>query len=211
VFKQAIGLGLACVAITAAPCARSAEHPVSSSTIEQPVGSSRFEPAVWSEPQPQAYSIEPAHTVVTFQVSNLGIAKRRGVFNAVAGKVLLDPATGEGSVDIVVNAESVQAGDRATQTFVRGESFLNVDKYSEITYRADHVVFAGTKPTRVEGQLTLLGVTRTVPLTVSGYRCDDQQCVLDAVATFRRSEFGMNHYLALVSDNVRLEIHSALR
>jgi polyisoprenoid-binding protein YceI len=183
VYKQALWLGLAAMAI-AAPCAHPAE--------------------------PQDYSIEPSHTVVTFQVRNLGIAKRRGVFNVVAGRVLLDPKAGDGSVEIVVNAESVQAGDPATQTFVRGKSFLNVDRYSEITYKADHIVFAGTKPTRVEGRLTLLGVTRTVPLTISEYRCADQKCVLEAVATFRRSEFGMNHYLALVSDDVRLEIHGAL-
>jgi len=51
-------------------------------------------------------------------------------------------------------------------------------------------------------------VTKDVSFTVSGYECGDTaQCVLDATATFRRSEFGMNRYLTLVSDSVRLVIH----
>lgn len=162
----------------------------------------------------QAYAIEPASTVVTFEVSSLGIAKRQGVFSAVTGTVLLDAQTGNGSVDLVVNARSVRASNAATETFVRGKSFLNVDRYSEIAYKAEHVVFVDEKPARVDGKLTVRGVTRDVPLTISGYRCGDHStplatsgCVLDAVATFRRSDFGMNQYMAFVSDNVRLVVH----
>jgi polyisoprenoid-binding protein YceI len=146
--------------------------------------------------------------VVSFEVTNLGIAKRQGVFKDVTGTVLLDPQGGNGSIDIVVNARSIKTGDAATQAFVRGKSFLNVDEYSEIAYRAERVVFADGKPVRIEGKLTLLGVTKDVSLAVSGYECSDTaQCVLDAAATFKRSEFGMNRYLALVSDSVRLAIH----
>src|SRR5262245_18642732 len=143
-----------------------------------------------------AYAIEPAHTVVSFEVTNLGIAKRQGVFKDVTGTVLLDPQGGNGSIDIVVNARSIKTGDAATQAFVRGKSFLNVDEYSEIAYRAERVVFADGKPARIEGKLTLLGVTKDVSLAVSGYDCGDTaHCVLDAAATFSRSEFGMNRYL----------------
>jgi polyisoprenoid-binding protein YceI len=159
------------------------------------------------------YAIEPAHTVVSFEVSNLGIVKRRGVFDDVTGTVSLDPQGGNGSVDIIVNARSIHAGDAATQAFVRGESFLNVEQYSEIVYRAERVVFADGKPSRIEGKLTLLGVTKDVSLAVSNYKCGDEQpskdalCVIDADTSFQRSEFGMNRYLALVSDKVRLAIH----
>ena len=112
---------------------------------------------------PRAYAIEPAHTVVSFEVRNFGIAKRRGQFDAVSGNVLLDAQAGYGSIDIVVNARFVEASDPATQAFLRGKSFLNVDLYSEIVYKAERVIFANEKPVRVEGELTLLGVTRSVP------------------------------------------------
>src|SRR5262249_3484064 len=116
------------------------------------------------------YAIEPAHTVVSFEVTNLGIAKRHGVFKDVTGTVLLDPQGGNGSIDMVVNARAIKTGDAATQAFVRGKSFLNVDEYSEIAYRAERVVFADGKPVRIEGKLTLLGVTKDISLTVSGYQ-----------------------------------------
>jgi polyisoprenoid-binding protein YceI len=181
-FEQAIWLGAAIIAIT----------PMRAHSTER------------------AYTIEPARTVVTFEVSHLGIAKRRGVFEGVSGTVVLDNQAGNGSLHIIVDARSVRASDPATQTFVRGKSFLNVDHYSEIAYQAERVVFQGGKPSRIDGELTLLGVTRTVSLTVSDYQCGDE-CTLDAAATFRRSEFGMNHYLTFVSDDVTLTIHGVTK
>jgi polyisoprenoid-binding protein YceI len=158
----------------------------------------------------RAYAIEPARTVVTFEVNNLGIVKRRGVFAAVSGTVVLDNQTGNGSMNILVDARSVRASDAATQTFVRGKSFLDVDHHSEIVYKADRVVFLDGKPSRIDGELTLLGVTKTVSLSVSDYHCAGE-CTLDAATTFRRSEFGMNHYMRLVSDDVTLAIHGVTK
>jgi polyisoprenoid-binding protein YceI len=112
-----------------------------------------------------------------------------------------------------VNALSVATSDPATRTFLRGKSFLNVEQYSQITYKAERVVFERERPVRIDGELTLLGVTKSVSLWVSGYTCEGDpsgasRCVLDAATTFRRSDFGMNHYMTLVSDDVRLAIHS---
>ena len=160
----------------------------------------------------QAYAIEPTRTVVTFEVHSVGFAKHQGVFNAVTGTVMLDPQVGNGSLDIHISARSVQTGEAAIQTFVQGKGFLDVEEHAEIEYKAEHVLFVGQIPTRVDGELTLLGVTRAVPLTISRYSCRSESasdsCVLDAVASFRRSEFGMDRYRAFVSDDVKLEIHS---
>ena len=162
---------------------------------------------------PRAYAIEPAHTLVSFEVRNFGIAKRRGLFDRVTGQVSLDAQAGAGSVEIVVNARSVETSDAATRAFLRGRSFLNVERFSQIVYRAGRMIFANEKPVRIEGELTLLGVTRSVSLSVSGYACEgggssaSDRCVMDAATTFKRSEFGMNHYLGLVSDEVTLSIH----
>jgi polyisoprenoid-binding protein YceI len=169
--------------------------------------------APYAQAAPRTYAIEPAHTVVSFEVRNFGIAKRRGLFPGVSGRVLLDAQAGNGSINIVVNTRSVETSDPATRTFLRGKSFLDVEQFSEIVYKAGRVIFEQDKPVRIEGELTLLGVTRSVSLSISGYTCEGDssgadRCVLDAATTFRRSEFGMNHYLALVSDDVRLAIHS---
>ena len=163
-----------------------------------------------------AYTIEPARTIVSFEVSNLGAITRRGIFNEVTGKVWLDPQAGSGSMEIVVNARSIHTDDMATQAFVQGKSFLDVQQHSEISYSADRIVFADGKPSRIEGRLTILGISKDVSLLVSAYECAEEgnsegsRCLLEAATTFRRSEFGMNRYLAFVSDNVRLTIHGVV-
>jgi polyisoprenoid-binding protein YceI len=161
---------------------------------------------------PTAYTIDPAYTIVSFEVKRMGFSHRSGEFRSVAGTVALDAATGSGSLEIAVDTRSIRAGSETEEKFLRGPSVLDVEQHTEIAYKAEHVVFADGKPERIDGVLTLRGVTRPVSLIVTGYRCSAQaapgpKCVLDATAVFKRSEFGMTSYLAIISDDVKLSIH----
>jgi polyisoprenoid-binding protein YceI len=160
------------------------------------------------------YTIDPDKTVVSFEVKRLGFSRQSGEFGNVAGTVAMDAEAGLGSIEIAVDTRSVRADSETMESFLRGPGVLNVERYAEIAYKAQHVVFAGGKPERIDGELTLLGVTRPVTLTVERYICaapqtasGHQVCKLDATATFKRSEFGMDRYLAVVSDEVKLAIH----
>lgn len=155
------------------------------------------------------YIIDSDETVVSFEVKRLGLSRQSGEFSSVEGKVALDAQTGSGNIDIAVDTRSVKASSETMESLLRGPAILNVERYSEIAYKAEHVIFADDgKPERIEGHLTLLGVTRPVSLIVERYACTPtNRCKLDAVATFKRSEFGMTRYLAIVSDEVKLAIH----
>ena len=159
------------------------------------------------------YTIDPAHTIVSFEMRSLGTAKR-GVLHGVAGAVAFNSQTGSGRIDIVIGTRSVQAGGAAMEKFVRGPAMLNVSAHPQIVYRAERVTFVEGQPTRIEGELTLLGVTRIVPLAVTRYDCtnqsypDQQRCSMVAVASFRRSAFGMRSYRVIASDEVQLGIHA---
>ncbi len=160
------------------------------------------------------YRIDPAQTVVTFEVHYLGVARERGTFNDASGTVALDAGAGSGSFDIVIDARSLRASNAAKERFLRGRGLLNVERFPEILYRAERVVFAAGEPERIEGELTLLGVKRLVPLTVTRYECaretlpSRQRCTMYAAATFSRSAFGMTAYSALTSDEVKLAIQA---
>lgn len=160
------------------------------------------------------YTIDPAHTVVSFEVRNLGIHSQRGTFKGANGTVALDAQTGNGRIDIVVDARSIESGSPAMENFLRGRSLLDVERYPEIAYKAAHVLFVNGEPERIEGELTLHGVTRSVYLTVTryGYASRDaspvQRCIMAATATFRRSDFGMTRYRVLTSDEVKLAIQA---
>ena len=160
------------------------------------------------------YAIDPARTVVSFEVRNAGFSVQRGRLHGAIGTVGLDPKAGSGWIDIVVDARSIETGSKVMESFLRGKGLLNVEQYPEISYKAERVVFAYGEPQRIEGELTLLGVTRPVPLTVSEYACTPrvllvrQRCMIDANATFKRSEFGMTRYTTFNSDEVKLAIRA---
>jgi polyisoprenoid-binding protein YceI len=157
------------------------------------------------------YTIDPSRTVVTFEMRSMGTLQR-GEFERTAGTVSLDPAEQRGEVEIVIDARSLRTSTEAAAKFVRGPSMLNTAAHPEISYRAGRIVFAQGKPARIDGELTLRGVTRSVPLQVSRYDCDQnvpgERCAIIATASVKRSAFGMTRYMLFASDDVRLAIQA---
>ncbi len=158
------------------------------------------------------YTIDPARTLVSFEMRSLGTTQR-GELSRAAGTVVLDSAQERGELAIVIDARSLRAGNEATAKFVRGPSMLNTEAHPEIAYRAQRIVFSDGRPARIEGELTLLGVTRAVALDVARYACtdelaSDQRCTIVATANVKRSAFGMTRYMLFVSDEVKLAIQA---
>jgi polyisoprenoid-binding protein YceI len=158
------------------------------------------------------YTIDPSRTLVSFEMRSMGTTQR-GQFSRAAGTVMVDSAQERGELVIVIDARSLKAANEATAKFVRGPSMLNTEVHPEIAYRAQRIVFSDGRPARIEGELTLLGVTRSVPLQVSSYDCDRelamvQRCAIAAAASVKRSAFGMTRYMLFASDDVRLAIQA---
>jgi polyisoprenoid-binding protein YceI len=156
------------------------------------------------------FTLDPGRTLVTFEMRSLGTTQR-GEFNRATGPVTLDSAEERGEIDIVIDARSLKANTAATAKFVSGPSLLNTAVHPEIAYQAQHIVFSGGRPARIEGELTLLGVTRPVALHVADYDCNsesDQRCTLIATAYVKRSAFGMTRYRMFASDEVKLAIQA---
>jgi polyisoprenoid-binding protein YceI len=65
----------------------------------------------------------------------------------------------------------------------------------------------------VEGNFTLLGVTKPLTLAVSHFNCGvhpfnkKNVCGADASVTIKRSDFGMNYGLPMIGDDVKLVIN----
>lgn len=160
------------------------------------------------------YTIDSAHTLVTFKARGFGILRLRGEFATTVGSVSLDPQIGDGRFDILIDAGSVEADDGAVEQVMRSKALLNVEQYPTIVYAGKRVTFANDKPVLIEGQLTLLGITSSVPLTVTDYGCApmdatvERRCTIEATATFKRSTFGMSGYGALIGDNIELAIEA---
>lgn len=153
---------------------------------------------------PVSYTTETGHTYPSFKAPHMGISFWRGKFNKSSGKVVLDREASTGTVDITIDAASVDFGHDKMNEHALKEDFFNTAKYPTATYKGN-VVFANGQPSAVDGQLTLLGVTKPVKLEIASFKCiqhpfyKKEACGADAVGKFNRRDFGMTYGAADVA------------
>lgn len=157
----------------------------------------------------ESYTADPAHTFPSFEVSHGGaFTISRGLFQKSAGKMTLDRAARTGSIEIVVDTASISTGLQRRDDLLRAEWF-KVDQFPQMIYRSKQLKFSGENLVGADGELTLLGVTKPVSLTISSFKCrphpvnKKEQCGADGAAQIKRSEFGMTN-LASAGDNVKI-------
>ena len=160
----------------------------------------------------QTYTVEPRHTHITWATSHFGTSTFRGKLNKTSGKVSLDLQSQSGSVEISVDPTGQLSGDDRLDKHLAGEDFFNLAKFATATFKSSKVEFNGDAPARIEGELTLLGVTRPLTLTVTAFKCQmhpiikKDYCGADATATIRRSDWGMKYAVPRIGDDVKLDI-----
>lgn len=93
-----------------------------------------------------------------------------GRFNATEGKLTVDLAGKTGSVDIKIDANSVDTGFKKRDDHLRSPDFLNAAEYPVITYKSSKVDIKDNSSATVEGTLTLMGVSKPVTLAVDHIR-----------------------------------------
>ena len=161
---------------------------------------------------PATYAIDPTHTFASYEVNHLGLSTQSGTFTKVAGKLTVDEAAKSGSVDVTIDAASLETflGDR--DKHLKSPDFFNVEKFPTLTYKSTAVEFKNGKPAEVKGNLTLLGVTKPVTLKLVNVTkakhpmTGAESWGANAVATIKRSEFGMKTFIPAISDEVKLNI-----
>ena len=123
----------------------------------------------WASPEPETWHLDGPHSAAQFSVRHLGISTVRGAFTKVSGEVnysASDPT--KASVDVTIDASSVDTRVTMRDNDIRSEHFLDVAKYPTITFKSKRVAAAGPDKLTVTGDLTLHGVTKEVTLNVDG-------------------------------------------
>ncbi len=160
----------------------------------------------------QSYNIEPGHTYPSFEADHMGISFWRGKFLKTSGKVTLDRAAKNGSIEITIDASSIDFGHTKMNEHARSKDMFNVEKFPNITYKSTALKFDGEKLAAVEGEMTLLGVTKPMKLTINHFKCimhpmlKREVCGADASAHFDRTDFGLNYGIPRFSPDVKLAI-----
>lgn len=145
------------------------------------------------------YLIDPSHTYPSFEADHMGgVSLWRGKFNSSSGKVTLDKAAGTGSVDIVIDTASIDFGHDAMNEHARAPDYFDTGKHPQARYVGTLVDFVDGRPTRVDGTLTLRGITKPVDLKIDSFKCiphpmhKRELCGADALATIQRDDYGIS-------------------
>lgn len=148
---------------------------------------------------PVTYNIDPTHTFPSFEADHMGgLSVWRGKFDKTSGTITFDKAAKTGTVDIVVDAASVNYGLGIMDEHAKSKDMLDVAKYPTATYKGKLDGFVNGSPTKVMGDLTLHGVTKPVELKILTFKCMQhpmykrEVCGADALTTIKRNEFGID-------------------
>ncbi|HVT34190.1 MAG TPA: YceI family protein [Nevskiaceae bacterium] len=158
------------------------------------------------------YTIDPAHSLQTYRYRHLGLSFAQGRFNNTTGKITLDPAKKTGSADVSIDVNSLDTGVDKLDEHLKSADFFDAAKFPTITFKSTAFKFDGDRVSSVAGNLTIHGVTRPATLTVTNFACTTHPmkkvpaCAANAMASIKRSDFGIAGYVPNVGDEIELNL-----
>lgn len=168
---------------------------------------------------PQTYVFDSMHSFSNFSINHLGMSTIQGRFDKMTGEVILDEAAKTGSLEAKIATASVSTGDakradgsRSRDEHLRTADFFNSAEFPDMIYKSTKFNFKGDVLESVEGNLTMVGVTKPVKLTVTAFKCAPHpfskkpMCGADASATVKRTDFGVKFGVPAIADEVKLMI-----
>ncbi|MGE0869469.1 MAG: YceI family protein [Kofleriaceae bacterium] len=114
-----------------------------------------------------SWEIDHGHSSVNFTVRHLMVSKVHGRFARWTGVLELDPEDiTRSSVDVTIDATSVETKEERRDAHLRSADFLDVENFPTLTFRSTAVERVSDDELAVTGDLTIHGVTRSVKLAV---------------------------------------------
>ncbi|WP_413577355.1 YceI family protein [Bdellovibrio sp. HCB290] len=168
----------------------------------------------WAE----KFTIDPAHTTITFKVQHMMIAKVKGRFDKFEGTFDFDEKSQKlDNVAVKIQAASINTNQSDRDKHLKSPDFLDVAKFPTIDFKSTKTDYENSKPEKVQAKLTIHGVTKEVAVDVdyNGAVTDPQgkRRVGFAIETkLNRKDFGLVWNKAmetggvLVGDTVEVEI-----
>jgi len=181
---------------------------VAASTAHPPAS-----PAAAARPEAGSFKIDPVHSSVIFRIQHMGVSFFYGRFDKIAGQIALDADDpSKSSVEITIDAQSLDTNNAKRDDDVRGPDLLNASEFPEIGFKSEAVKPLDGGKFEVAGQLSFHGETK--PLTVQveqtglGKASHGGGTVAGFETTFtiKRSDYGMDAMIGMLGDEVRLTV-----
>lgn len=165
------------------------------------------------------WTIDPAHSSVSFKIKHMMLTDVRGHFQDVLGTVVFDDKNlGQSKVDVTIAATSIDTGIQKRDDHLRSAEFFDVEKYPTLTFASKQIMDVSADGFKLLGDLTLHGITREVALAVTGPSAEvigprgSQRIAASATTEINRKDFGLtwNSVLeaggVLVGEEVKIEL-----
>ena len=169
--------------------------------------------------KPEKYEIDPEHVTFAMQVSHIGYFDMIGLFTEGSGSFTFDEkALSVSDIKVTVKTASFFSGHQKRDDHVRSADFLNAKEFPEMVFIGKSSERTGERTGKINGELTLRGVTRPLSLDVIWNKSGEYPfggglfggkpyvIGLNARGTLNRSDFGMTYAVenGLVGDRVEL-------
>ncbi len=149
-------------------------------------------------PATSTWQIDPNHSAAQFAVRHLGLSTVRGAFTKVSGTIQFDDKdVSKSSVEVTIDAASVDTRVPDRDKDLRGDHFFDVEKYPTLTFKSTKVEQIEVAKLKVTGDLTIHGVTKQVVLDVEGPTAavkdpwGNQRAAANASTKINRQDFGV--------------------
>ncbi len=158
-----------------------------------------------------AIDVKGAHYYAGFQISHLGYSIMHGRFDKISGTIDYDAANPTASsVKVVIKAGTVNTNHAKRDAHLKSPDFFNAKEFPDITFVSTKLEKSGDNVGKITGNLTMLGVTKSVTLDARLVKAGPHPfnkkpiAAWSARGTIKRSDFGMKYGLPRIGDEVTL-------
>jgi polyisoprenoid-binding protein YceI len=161
-----------------------------------------------SQAQAPIFEIVPVQSWIKFHVkSSTTIAGKFDKWNA--SLVFKSPDGATGTLEVRIEASSVDTGSGMKNGKLKSKDFFDVDQNPYITFRSTKFVPTGPHTYEVDGDFTIRGVSNPekLTLTVSGKGTASGE--IHGAMVFNRKDYGMNKGIPFIkiADHVDVNFH----
>ena len=156
------------------------------------------------------YEVTPADSSIRFGVeSSVSI---KGIFEKWNTSIQFSSRdVGSATLDIEIEAGSVNTGSHMKDNKLKGKDFFNVKESPLITFKSTKIVQSGPNTFDVEGDFTIRGVTKTEKLTFTSEGKGSPSGSLDGTMAFDRKDYGMTSGIPFIRIANRVEVNVRLK
>lgn len=159
------------------------------------------------------YKIDPRHTQVFFTYGHNQYSHLSGRLNEVDGTLEFDPKNlAASSISLELPLSSLSTGVPGLDEHMKSADFFDAEKFPKATFKSTQVKVKDASHFDLLGNLTIKGVTKPATFAVTlnhageNPRRKTPMAGFDAVATIKRSDFGVDYMLQVGTDEVQIRV-----